>query len=111
LHPHRHAPPHALDDPNQIGLALPGRHAVHDAHDAVVGLELDLEHERLAAIAAACGPYAAFRGEQPATVTLVAEQRRETGSGIEAGQAEPVDRAICADQGRGLRVADEGVIL
>ena len=40
----------------------------------------------------------------------VAEQRREAGRGVEARQAEPVDRAVAADQRSRLRVADDGVV-
>ena len=40
-----------------------------------------------------------------------AEQRGEAGAGVEAREAEPVDRAVAADERRGLAVADQRVVL
>ena len=40
-----------------------------------------------------------------------AEEARENGMRVEAGQAQPVDCAVPADQGGGLHVSDECVIL
>ena len=40
----------------------------------------------------------ALGGEEPAAVLRVAEQRREAGAGVEAGKAEPVDRAAALDE-------------
>ena len=51
------------------------------------------------------------RRDLPPAVVAVAEQRREHRARVEAGHAEPVDRAVLADQRRGLRVADERVVL
>ena len=39
-----------------------------------------------------------------------AEQRGEAGVGIEGRPAQPVDRAVAADQRRGLAIADQPVI-
>ena len=44
-------------------------------------------------------------------VVVRAEQGGEAGTGVEAREAEPVDRALPADQRRGLQVADERVVL
>ena len=56
-------------------------------------------------------PHVVCRGEQPAPVRLVAEQRGEAGGRVEARQAEPVDRAVVADERRRLGVADQRVVL
>ena len=39
-----------------------------------------------------------------------AEQRRKAGVGIEGRPAQPVDRAVAADQRRGLAIADQPII-
>jgi hypothetical protein len=43
-------------------------------------------------------------------VLLVAEQRGEARRRVEARQAHPVDRAVPADEGGGLQVADDSVV-
>ena len=53
----------------------------------------------------------AGRRDAPVAVALVAEQRGEAGVGIEARQAQPVDRAVAGDQRAGQHVADEPVVL
>src|SRR5262249_55073733 len=53
----------------------------------------------------------AGRADAPVAVILGAEQPGEARGRVEPGQAEPVDRAIPADQRRGLHVADERVVL
>src|SRR2546429_7274196 len=42
----------------------------------------------------------ALGGKEPAAVLRVAEQRREARAGVEAGKAEPVDRAAALDERR-----------
>jgi hypothetical protein len=44
-------------------------------------------------------------------VAFVAEQPGEASPGVEAGEAEPVDRPVPPDQGRGVGVPDEGIVL
>ena len=39
-----------------------------------------------------------------------AKQRREAGTGVEAGETEPVDGPVAANEGDGLGVANERVI-
>ena len=48
--------------------------------------------------------------EPPPTMLRHAEQRREAGGGIEAGQAAPVDRAVAADERRRLQIAEQRVV-
>ena len=79
--------------------------------DPSVGHELGLEHERVAAVVAVGGHVRPLRGEPPRAVVLVPEQLGEAGRRVEAGQAQPVDRPVPADQGRGVEVADDAVIL
>src|SRR6185437_14382351 len=79
------------------------------AHGALVVLPDRLEHESLPTVAARRRT-AGGRREQPAAVVGVAEQRREAGAGVEAWEAQPVDRAAPLDERGGLQVADEGVV-
>ena len=103
-------PREALDDPDDVGRIVTRRHEVEHAHRALVRLPRRLEHERVLEVAAR--RRAAGRGcEQPAAVVLVAEQRGEAGTGVEAGEAEPVDRAAAVDERRRLEVADQRVVL
>jgi hypothetical protein len=109
LHAHRDAPLTAFDDADHLGHAW--RHAVHHGGDACLRLELGLEHERVAAVRTSHAPDLARRGQTPATVVGGTQQRGEAGGRVETGQAEPVDRAVAADQGGGLAVTDERVVL
>jgi hypothetical protein len=70
-----------------------------------------VEHQRIAAVAALHGRVISSGSQAPPAVVTVAEQGGETGSRIEAWQAQPVDRPVSADARRGLRVADHGVVL
>src|SRR5262249_37541655 len=51
------------------------------------------------------------RGDQPAPMLLLSQQCGETRRGVEAGQAQPVHRAVAAHQGRRLQVTNQRVIL
>ena len=111
LHRHLDAPAHALDDADEVGLRLAGRHEVDEAHGAVVGLEFRLEDERVAAVLSSCRAELARGLDRPVAVLRVAEERGEQRSRVEARQAEPVDRAVAADERGGLQIADEPVVL
>ena len=54
---------------------------------------------------------AAGRRDLPEAVVLVAEQLGEARRRVEVRQAQPVDRAVHPDQGGGVQVADDGVVL
>src|SRR6185437_10710188 len=49
-------------------------------------------------------------GNQPAAMLGLAQKSRETRVGIEARHAQPVDRAVAADQSRGMAIPDDGII-
>ena len=111
LDPHGHGAARALDHADQGRRRRPDRHAVAQHDDAVRGLELGLEDQRPRAIAPAHGPHGARRRDEPPAVLGRAEERREAGGRIEAGNAEPVDRAVPPDEGRCLAVSDDRVVL
>ena len=70
-----------------------------------------LEHEGVVDVAAGRDRVRVGGREQPPTVLRGAEQGREAGARVEAGQAQPVDRAAAADEGGGAEVAEHGVVL
>src|SRR5438034_631247 len=91
--------------------ALPRRHAIDDAYGALRALELGLENQRVVAITTARGAALADGREQPASMFAIAEKRRETSAGIEPRHAQPIDRAVFADQTGSVRIADQRVVL
>jgi hypothetical protein len=111
LHAHRHPAPDPLDDPDHVGVGQARGHEVDHPDGTVLGLELRLQDQAIALVATPDPPDTAGRGDPPVPVALVAEQGREAGAGVEAGQAQPVDRAVEAHQGRRLGVGDDRVVL
>ncbi len=74
-------------------------------------LEGGLKDERFPAVAAAGPGHGAARGDAPAAVFLVAQERGEAGRGIDARQAEPINGSVEGDQGGRPHVGDEAVVL
>ncbi len=111
VHAHRDAPGDALDDAHDVDAVLSDRHAVGHGDRAVVGDERGLEHEGVVEVAAVRRLDPAGRRELPASVLLVAEDRRERRARVEPRRAPPVDRTVGAHQRSGLGVADERVVL
>ena len=92
--------------------AVAQRHEVDQRDGAVGGLEVGLEDQRVGAVAARDARRSARRGAmRQRPCSGVAEQRGEAGAGVEARPAQPVDRAVAADQRGGLAVADQRVVL
>ena len=77
----------------------------------MLGVELGLVDERVLAVAALDPLDLAAGASSQRPLLLVAEQRGEARAGVEAREAEPVDRAVAADERRGLQVADQAVVL
>ena len=110
LHLHPDLAVDAFDDPDQIGLALTGRHAVDHSNGARVRGEVRFEHERMIAIPPRARPRFLDRSDQPSTVRTIAEQSGEARRRIESRQAQPVDRSIEADERCCLRVSNQPVV-
>src|SRR5581483_10134248 len=100
----------SLDDADEVGRRRPRRHEVEHAGNAVLRLPRRLEDERVVEVAARARP-SADGCELPAAVLRSAEQRGEARAGVEARQAEPVDRAAALDERRCLEVAEQCVVL
>ena len=111
LHAHRNAAAHPLHHAHHVRRNGARGHEVHQPHRSLVRLELRVEHERPLAVGARAAPDLALRRDQPASVALASQERGEAGRGVEARHAQPVDRAVAADEAGGLRVADERVVL
>ena len=99
-----------LDPPHEVGTLVRERHHVGDPEAPGRGRVRRLERRAVPDVPAGA-PAGLGRPDQPATVVGAAEQGGEAGGGVEAGQAEPVDRPVLADQGGGAGVADHGVVL
>jgi len=112
LHPHRHPTPHALHDPHQPRRPIaPFGHEVDHAHPAVRSLEIALEHKRARPVTTRARAHLIRRGQQPATVPLMAHQCREARRRIKSRQTQPVDRPVTTDQSSGLQVTDQPIVL
>ncbi len=111
LHPHLDRSPSSLDDPNDVGRLSARRHEVDQASGAGRGLEVGLEHERVAPIAPSGRGEVAFGLERPVPVLRRSEKRSEDRARVEARQAEPVDAAVPAHERDALEVTDDPVVL
>src|SRR4029453_18032353 len=65
LHPHRHPAGDALCDANDVWRLPARRHEVEKPYGALGRLELGLQHQRLAAVAAAYGDHPTTRRDPP----------------------------------------------
>ena len=111
LRAHRDAPVQPLHDPHDVRSLSSRRHEVDHPYRALRGRVDRLEDERVVAVAPGRALDLRLRRDEPAAVVRVAEERREARARVEAGKAAPVDRARAADQGGGLEVADQRVVL
>ena len=68
FHPHRHPTAAPLDDPDQVGRDVPGRHAVDHRDLARVGLEDRLQDQGIAAISPLDFTDRLGGGDQPSAV-------------------------------------------
>jgi hypothetical protein len=111
-HVDRHFALDALDDTHDV-MRCRGRdgHKVDQPNDAAVARELGLENQRVGAIAPGRGANLLARMNHPRPVRVSTQKRRETGVGIEARQAEPIDGAVARNQGCALRVPEQRVVL
>ena len=101
---------HAGQPADDVDPAVAGGHHVEQGDDPGVGGERRLEGGGVVEVGAV-DLVVADRAELPAAVLVVAEEGREARGGVEARQAQPVDRAVGADQGGGVPVADHRVVL
>gem|GEM_PF-5584553 len=112
LHVHLHMAGLAAHDAHHVHalVVVAERHEVVHQHRARTGLEAGLQHRRVGHVAAGRRLDLAVRRDQPAPVTLVAQQGGKARGRIEMRQAQPVDRAVARHQRGGQHVADESVV-
>ena len=116
LHPKLEAAPDRLDPPDQ--LVLPARqsgkayrHEILNLPDAVWREKPRDQNVRVRPIELFGSAAFAYRSDLKAAAFPVIENGAEDTRGIEVGKAEPVDRAVHADQGRRSHIADDAVVL
>jgi hypothetical protein len=96
-------------DPHEIGVVRQ-RHEVDNRRAAGVGLKFGFEDEGAGAITPANCENRLLRSKQPTTILDCSKQSGEASRRIEAGPAQPIDRAVEADQSRCLAVADQRIL-
>src|SRR5713226_2540689 len=91
--------------------ALAQRHEVDENGLARVGRKRGFEDEGVVPIATRRARGLIERLDLPMAVARLAEQRSEARAAIEARPAQPIDGAAVGDEGGGLAIADERVVL
>src|SRR3954471_23079590 len=111
LGPHRHAAALADDNAHAVGIGAADWHEIKERDGSLVGLESRLEDQRVWTVAARGVFYFSTRRDLEAPVLGGAEQGRKAGIRIEARPAQPVDRAVRADECGAFAVPNECVVL
>ena len=111
IEPHWHSAAPSLDDTHQRRTARRGGHEVDQRDAAVLRVEDRFEDHGAGTVLPPDADRFVGRGNTPIAVIRGTNQRGETGSTVEARPAQPVDRAIAADQCRGMAIADQSIIL
>ncbi len=94
--------------PHHVGGVAARRHEVDQRDGAVRRLERAFPGSGCCPDSAREMPVISLAGrDQPAAVSCGAEERGKAGIGIEGRPAQPVDRAVAADQRGGLAIADQ----
>ncbi|MET4292389.1 hypothetical protein ABIB06_002132 [Bradyrhizobium sp. LB8.2] len=108
---HRDATSQAVNDSDQFGPPFPPRHAVNDADGTAIDFEGGFKHHCVAAIGSG-DPARLGRGRnEPTALFWIAQQGCEAGCAIETRNPKPIARAVAANQGRRLAIADNTIVL
>ena len=99
------------DQANQIRTPPFQRHKIDERHRPVLGLVLGFQNQRPVAVTPLDTGARIVRRDQPATVLWSPQQGGEYGPGVEPRPAEPIDGASSRNQGRGVAVSDQRVVL
>ena len=110
LHPQLHPAADAAHQPDDIGGVAARRHEIDQGDGAICRLEARLQDQRIVPVAARGFRDIFRRRDKPSALLGRAEQGCETGIGIERGPAQPVDRSVAPDQGRGFAVANQSIV-
>src|SRR5579871_3643283 len=111
LHPEFYAATDAVHQADHIGGLAARRHEVDQRNLAAFRLELGFQDQRVIPVAAR-GSFDFVRGcDQPAAVARGAQECSEAGVGAKGRPAQPIDRAVTADERCGLTISDQRVVL
>ena len=107
LQPHPDAAPQAFDDAHEAGRSVtPWRHEVGDPDGTVGRLEVGVEDERVRADTDALVASTSSAGATSQRPWRSSPSRAEKhDGGVEAGEAQPVDRTVATDEGCGPEVS------
>ncbi len=108
---HLHLAPEPLDQAEDAGMVMAGRHEVGYPHRAGGSVPLLHQYKSVLFVGTAGGRSSRFRGDQPAAVGGSAKESGKTRRRVEAGHAQPVDGTVPPDKCGRMSVADQGVIL
>src|SRR4029077_15800804 len=104
-----HTPGPTDHDPDQIGAV--GRwHEIDHRRTARLSLKFSLEDQRAGAIAPTYINNRLFRGDDPSSIISRSKQTSKARSRVETGPAQPIDRAVAADQSGCLAIADQRIV-
>ncbi len=109
--PHPHVAPDTADAAHEVGAPVGHRHGVRHLDLALGGGPAGHKDHGVALVAARRGSRRVGRREQPAAVVLGAQQGAEGRLRVVPREAQPVDAAVLADEGPGIAVTDQGVVL
>ncbi len=107
---HFHAAAFADHQTHEMRAVAARRHEIDQRHRAIGGLEPRLQDQRVGAIAAGGRLDLALRRDQPATILVCAQQRGKAGVGVESRPAQPIDRAVAADQSGRAQITDQCIV-
>jgi hypothetical protein len=107
---HRDGAAYTPHNPHEVRYSITVRHEVDHAGSACFSFKTGFKNQRIAAITSCRASSACNRCDQPSAVSRFAKQSSETGRAVEPGQAEPINRAVAADQRQGFAIADDCII-
>ena len=110
FHAERDFPTDALDDADDVGIALPNRHEVDKAERSIRVLEGGLENQCVGTITASRFPFTVGGSNPPVAVLFLTQKSGKTCVGGDVRPAQPVDGAIPVHERRGFAVANQSII-
>jgi hypothetical protein len=97
------------DETNDVTTVAFRRHEVDQENASLACLESRLQDQSVASISSRC-LRSFFGRDQPTTILRIAKQRGKARIGIKSRQAQPIDRAVSADESGRLAIPYQGVV-
>ena len=101
---------HAANKTDQIGGIVARPHEVDQFDDPLFGLERSDKDERSIEVFPSNLNSRFFWRDKPSSVLRTPQERCKTGTRVEPGPAQPIDRTISTDECCCLAVADQGIV-